>query len=105
MVTNTGTNFYKKARGASVHVSGPLSINSRASKKEKFVTQEDKDKFVQELSQARGRIEFPVNPSLFPQAIRIQQLNEKKAEQHRKEEVERLKKERVIQKREQARQI
>ena len=38
-------------------------------------TQEEKDAFIKELKSARGKIEFPANPSLFPVSITIAKTN------------------------------
>ena len=46
--------------------------------KKEIVTQEEKEKFQKEISQAMSTVVFPDNPQLFPQSIRIQQQNQKK---------------------------
>ena len=43
-----------------------------------LIAPEEKEKFIKELDDAKSKIVFPDNPSLFPESIRIQQQNEKR---------------------------
>ena len=48
------------------------------SKDLKLMTQEEKEKFQSEIKDAKNRVSFPNNPTLFPESIRIKLQNLKK---------------------------
>lgn len=60
----TGNAFYPKKAEMSIY-------QQTSNGKDKPVTQEEKEAFQNELDNARGKIVFPQNPSLFPVSIRI----------------------------------
>jgi len=51
---------------------------SLMSKDLKLMTQEEKEKFQSEIKDAKNRVSFPNNPTLFPESIRIKLQNLKK---------------------------
>ena len=45
--------------------------SQKSKSKEELVTQEEIDNFINEINEAKHKVEFPTNPSLFPVSVRV----------------------------------